>query len=137
MWFAPKKLRPGDELTSGWLNHLLALARRALVQPGANSGLSVNQNDNGTWLRLSQPNVQAQLAYTSSTITARSGTTAGTGTVYLVDVSVVSGTCTLSTTAVQITVYSFSGTTGGIASGKYCWIEQDVTGNYFLTSSEC
>jgi hypothetical protein len=137
MIFGPKKLRPGDELTTGWLNWLLRLIHAARVELGSNSGLCLNRNDTGTWLRLAQPNVQAQAALTSSAITARSGTTAGTGTVYLVDVSVVGGVCTLTTSSVQITVYSFSGTTGGIASGKYCWIEQDVTGNYFITSSEC
>ena len=131
------KLKPGDELTSGWLNSLLALAFRALIQPGANSGLSVNQNDMGTWLRLSQPNVQAQLAITNGGISARSGTTAGTGSVFLVDISVASGVCTLTTTTVQYTVYNFSGSAGGIADSKYCWIEQDVTGNWFVTSAEC
>jgi hypothetical protein len=137
MTFGPKKLRPGDELTTGWLNWLLRLVHAARVELGSNSGLCLNRNDAGTWLRLAQPNVQAQCALTSSTITARDGATAGTGTVYLVDVSVVSGVCTLTTTAVQDTVYSFSSTTGGIANGKYCWIEQDVAGNWFITTVEC
>ncbi len=133
------KLRAGMELTNSWLNRLLGLARRAQVQPGVNCGLSVNSNDHGTWLRLAQPNVQAQLAITTGTITARVGTTAGYGSVYLVDVSVAADgtTCTLTTTSVTETVFSYSSTTGGIPTDIYVWIEQDLTGNWFITSDDC
>ncbi len=134
-----ERLKGGDELTTTWLNKLLSLVKSCVIQPGSNSGLSLNRNDHGTFVRLGQPNVQAQLAITSGTITARVGTTAGFGTVLLVDVSVASDgtTCTLTTTSVTETVFSYSSTTGGIPTDIYVWIEQDLTGNWFITSDDC
>ena len=140
MFQAPRFLRAGMELTSAWLNGLVVLLMRAQVMLGSDSGLEMNQTDKGTFLRIAFQNNQATLAYTTSGgITARSGTTAGFGSVFLVDVSVASDgtTCTLTTTAVTYTVFNLSATTGGIAGGKYCWIEQDVTGNWFVTAAEC
>ncbi len=133
----PLPLRPGDELTSIWLNKLLRLAQSGQIRLGVNCGLSVVPTSDGFALRLSNPNVRAQLAITNGTITARVGTTAGTGSVYLVGVSVVSGTCTLTTSAVTLTVYNLSATTGGILTGKYCWVEQHTNGFWFITTAEC
>jgi hypothetical protein len=79
-----------------------------------------------------------QVAYTTSGgITARSGTTAGTGSVYLVATTLSSGVCTLTTASEETTVYNFSGASGGIAGGKYCWVEQEPGGLWFVVSSEC
>jgi len=80
----------------------------------------------------------AQLAYTASGgITARSGATAGFGNVYLVTASVSGTTATLTNASNTTVVFNFSATTGGIPGGKYCWVEQDPSGNWWLVSVEC
>jgi hypothetical protein len=81
----------------------------------------------------------SQLAVTSSVITARSGSTAGKGTVFLVNDDYDSGTTnvTLTTTTTTQTVFSYSSTTGGIASGIYVWIAQGAKGNWFVISVDC
>lgn len=71
------------------------------------------------------------LAMTSSAITARSGTTAGTGTVTLQDFD---GTVFAASTDPDETVFNFSGT--AIATGKYC-VVTDFGGSLFVTAVEC
>mgnify|MGYP000098896992 FL=1 len=70
-------------------------------------------------------------AKTTGTISARSGTTAGSGTA---DIWKRSGS-TLSTTSVTgVTVYNQYGSS--VASGKYIWVSR-VDDGYELISSEC
>lgn len=133
----PERLKPGDELTTGWLNKLLSLARSCRINLGVNSGLAMVRNEHGTFLRVTARGSSGQLAITTGTITARSGTTAGTGSVYPVATSISGGACTLTTGATSMVVFNFSGTSGGIATGKYCWIDQDPYGTWFIVSVEC
>jgi hypothetical protein len=67
---------------------------------------------------------------TTSAITARSGTTAGSGSATLVAHS---GT-TLSTGA-SVTIYSISGKAGG--TGLYGWANREPDGTYWLIDLEC
>lgn len=130
---ALKRLKKGDELTSSWLNRLLALVKMNTVELGMNSGLSMVQTPNATILRLSSTGTSGRLAITDGTITARVTTTPGTGTVNPV---VFDGT-TLTTLAEDITVYNFSSTTGGIVDSVYVWIEQDLSSWWWITAVDC
>ncbi len=129
----PKALKPGDELTTKWLNWLLIWVKRNTIELGVNSGLSMVQTENATVLRLASQKSGAQLAITDGTITARSGTTPGEGTVFRVSYD---GT-DLVTDAETLDVLNFSSTTAGIPTGIYCWIEQDPQSNWWITSVDC
>jgi hypothetical protein len=74
---------------------------------------------------------QGQLAKTSSAITARAGTTAGTGTVIYQDFD---GTDLAAADATDVDVFNFSGT--AIATGLYC-VVTEFSGYLFVTSVEC
>ena len=70
----PKKLRPKDELTLGWLNRVLAILIRNNINLGSDSGLEMNQNEHGTWLRVvSQDPAAAFYANPSGSISGASG----------------------------------------------------------------
>lgn len=102
--------------------------------------LEMNTFGGGPQIRLN--GLGAQLAYTDSGgITARVGTTAGYGQVYYVASTVTWSagvpTCTLATGTDPMYVFNFSATTGGIAGGLYCFVEQDVSGNWWITAIEC
>jgi hypothetical protein len=79
----------------------------------------------------------AELAISNGTISARSGTTAGTGFIYYVYDMVASGVCTLQTGTNSTAVFNYSGTAGGIPTGKYCWLATTPNGNLFVVSAEC
>jgi hypothetical protein len=74
--------------------------------------------------------VRASLGVASGAITARSGTTLGTGTVTFY--YNVGGTAT-------VTGQSETVLNPGIAisSGKYVWVEQDMTGDWYVSPLEC
>ncbi len=138
----PKKLRRGDYLTAAWLNQIRSLVLRNRISLGVNSGLVMSESDGGKVLRTASSGATGQqLAYTNGTITARSGTTPGAGTVYLVryDGSVFqimngSGGNPTITQAVK----SYSSTTGGIATGNYVWIAQNPADLYwYVISVDC
>ena len=137
---APPPLRKGDELTLKWLNGIRQLAVEGQVDVGSCSGISASQGPNGIALGVSVASESGTLAYTDGTITARSGTTPGTGTVYLV---VYDGTVlqiqngTGGNPTVTQAVLNFSSTTGGIPTGTYVWIEPDPGSNWFITAVDC
>ncbi len=130
----PPKLKPGDEITVAYLNALRDWAVQGSIM-NVGAGLSGTGTPNGWNIGLSDnlPGRSGFLAKTNGTITARSGTTLGTGSVFLTTVS--GSTITvLSDTA---TVANFSSTTGGIATATYVWVEEDDTGNLFITAVDC
>ncbi len=128
-----KEIRIGDELTMAWLNALRDTVLQNQITLGANCGLAMTQSPAGTALRVSSGSNSKQLAVTDGAITARSGTTAGTGTVFL---TTFDGT-DITTTAETLDVFNFSSTTGGIATGTYVWVQQDDGGNYWITAVDC
>lgn len=142
MWFGPQKLHPGDELTTTWLNKLVMWCKRNTLNLGVNSGLDMIQNDAGTFLRLSGRPGTGRLAITYSTITAATtgggcsvgGFTPGSGTVNWIYFD---GTCANPDTTDTPTVYNFSTTSGGIASGTFVWCSQDQSGNWWITAVDC
>lgn len=124
-----------DDLTWKWLNWLLKQVKRNRIKLGLNSGLSMIQGEQGCSLWVSSQ-LSGQLAVvTSSGITARVTTAAGTGNVN--PVSSTSGGTLTTDTSTDIPVLNFSSTTGGIPSGTYVWISQDPGGNWFITAVDC
>ena len=78
------------------------------------------------------------LAYTQTAITARVGTVTGKGMVYLVTDAVDSmDDDNLTITSTLVKVRNISGTPGGIAANKYCWIAQTPGGQWGFVSGEC
>jgi hypothetical protein len=136
MWITPPRpLRPGSELTTGWLNWLLACVKRNSINVGVNSGLAMVQTENGTILRVAKDSGGQQLAITDGTITARVGTTPGTGNVFTVSYD---GTNLITDpNFTDLAVFNFSSTTGGIPTTTYVWITQDPQQNWWVTSVDC
>jgi len=78
------------------------------------------------------PLAQMAIAQTSSTITARSGTTLGSGTATLYDCS--GGT--LTATSISETVYNLS--TTSIATSRYVMIQREyITGLWLVVYEDC
>lgn len=128
----PVKLKPGDELTVAWLNAVRNIAvEGSIADLGA--GLKGNPTPNGWAIGVAHNAAAGSVCKTTSTITARSGTTVGSGTV---DFYQRVGT-TLTATGLSTTVYSYSSTTGGVASGQYGWAQQDEVGDWWLISVDC
>ncbi len=129
----PVMLKPGDELTCKWLNDV----RRAAVEGSIahlGPGLVGSPTPNGWSLSTDTGSGRSGfLAKTDGTITARSGTTLGGGNVFL---TTISGT-TITVTSTSIAVLNFSSTTGGIATATYVWVEEDDSGNLFITAVDC
>ncbi len=130
----PPLIKPGDELTSRWLNDV----RRAAVEGSIASlgaGLEGSPSPNGWSISLKAPasGASGSVVKTSSTITARSGTTVGSGTVDFYE----RVGSTLTATGLSDTVYSYSSTTGGIPSGTYGFAQRDRTGDWWLISVDC
>ncbi len=98
----------------------------------ADAPLSVQVGFSGILIRYLGQVFGAYIAVTSGTITARSGTTPGTGNVtpYGWD-----GT-SLVTMGTTIPVYSISSTTGGIPTNTYC-IVLKIFGAYWIITADC
>jgi hypothetical protein len=127
-------MQPGSELKWSFLNGLLKMCRTNRLIIGPNCGLQMIQSaGSGTALRVVFPPSGAQLAVADGTITARGGTTLGSGNVFAVSIS--GTTATVGT--VDIPVVSFSSTAGGIPTGTYVWIQQDPGGTWVVTAVDC
>lgn len=96
------------------------------------SGLSIQKTAAGTTIRATSPPAPITIAKTSSTISVRSGTAAGSGTV---TPQKFDGT-NLSNDGSDVTAYLFSAS-ATIASGKYCAIAQDANGYWWIIAVEC
>ncbi len=122
----------GDRLKAADLMVMRERIMRQKIQAGQNTGLSVQETPDGTILRVTWK-TDRYVAFASGGVTARSGLTPGTGdaelflynptTNILVDVNV------------NVPVKNYSGTL--IGAGKYCWVEQDTNGTYWVVSAEC
>ncbi len=122
----PPRLRPGDELTTGWLNKIRDWCVRNTLQ-GVSAGLTAQQLDTGFTLGAIIPDGASGSVGVVQTggISARVGSTYGSGNVLV------------NTLGVNITVKNFSSTTGGIAAGTYVFVQQDSAGTWWVTSVDC
>lgn len=131
------RFRKGDPFPSAQqLNDLVDAIRRLRIMPGQGTGVLVNETPNGTSIRVRSSGAAGQLARTSGVVTARSSLTAGTGNVVLCTMDPSSALITVTTQTQK--VFNFSATPNtGIPDGKFCWIEQDPQGNWWVVSAEC
>lgn len=129
------KFRKGDPFPSAQqLNDLVEAIRRA--QPLKGRGIALQDTPDGTVISATSPGQTGRLAQTSGVITARSSSTAGTGTVKLCTLD--PSTRIITVGSVTQTVYNFAASPNtGIPDGKYCWIAQDEAGNWWVISVEC
>lgn len=124
----------GEEISARWINALLSAVRQNALKPEGSTGCRIIQTAAGTTISVRQPARYVGVVQ-SGGISARSGSTPGTGSVELYLLNVGGNSIVDSTQAV--TVFSFSSTTGGIASGTYCWVEEDIDGNFWITAVDC
>lgn len=124
------RFRVGDELTVESLNKLVDAINRMALTGGA--GVNIQSTSNGTMISVPGKYV-GYPAITTSSISARSGATPGSGTVTLYLLSTAGALTATGTTSV--TVYSYAST--AISSGKYCWVVQDPNGEWWVISVEC
>lgn len=127
----PDDVEAGDPISAAAWNKLLAYLRRSRVLAGPGSGLKLTTSPYGTAYQVNRTS-KASLALTTSSISARSTTTPGSGLVHLCSTD---GSDIVEDTAAEITVLNFSGTAAD--TGLYCWIEQDPDGWWWLVSVEC
>ena len=124
------RVKPGDEITAALFNALRDAIAQCIILPGRSVGIRITQTDAG--VAISVKSTQRFAGLTSGAISARSGSTPGTGTVelYALDTS-----NNLADQNTSLPVFNFS--SGAIASGKYCWIEEDLDNHFWVISAEC
>ncbi len=129
----PPIIKPGDELTAKWLNDVRqAAVEGSIAELGP--GFTAMPTPNGWSIGLNSTGGSGGFwAKTNGTITARSGTTLGTGTVFLLNVVGTAITVTTDT----LSVVNYSSTTGGIPDAIYVFVQDDGFGNWSITSVDC
>ncbi len=146
MFGLPKPLKPGDELTTEWLNGIRAAIKQATINLGVNSGLSMIQTEAGTFLRAGNGQVFGQLAVTDGTVPAATVTgtgtstqmTEGVGNVFLLVWNDTAGAWIVDPMdADPYEVINFSTTTGGIATDTLVWIQRTASDDWFITAVDC
>ncbi len=127
----PRPIKPGDELTTKWLNSVLKAAMEGSIA-SLGYGLKGSPSPTGWSIGLAgvTPNNHGFLAKTDGAITARVTTTLGEGDVFLTTIS--GTTITVETDTVHVLNFG-----GAIATGRYVWVESDAEGNLFITAEEC
>lgn len=131
----PNPPNVGDPIRADFLAQL-AEACGLASGAGAAAPLSLQSTAAGPTMRYGGPIFGAYVGITTSTITARSGTTLGSGTVKIQSVN---GTTTSDLgggTPISVTAYNISASTNTIASGKYV-ILMRIGGRYFIITAEC
>jgi len=89
---------------------------------------------NGPLIRYPGMLFEVYIGVTTSTITARSGGTPGSGSI---KIQTWNGTSLADLGGpVTFTVYNWNSASGGVASGKYCVILK-IAGSYWLLAAEC
>ncbi len=142
----PEPLQPGDELTTGWLNKLVLAIKRNTINLGVNSGLSMVQNEAGTFLRTGNSPAYGCLAVTDGGVPAASVTGTGTSTQMTEGVGLVFLLVWDETDEVWAVdpddadpyeVINFSTTTGGIPTNTLVWIQRTASDDWFITAVDC
>ncbi len=130
----PRKFKKGMELTAKWL----AEVRDAAVEGSIchlGSGLKGSPTPNGWSIGLANVGrgKPVFLAKTDGVITARSGTTLGSGLVFLTSIS---GT-TITVSSDTMTVYNYGSTVGGIATATFVVCAYDENDIPLIISVDC
>ncbi len=128
----PLRLKPGDELTTRWLNSVRDAAIEGSISD-LGPGLTGSPTPNGWTIGVNERSGGGFWAKTNGTISARSGTTLGAGSVFLLSVTTTTITVLTDTQA----VVNYSSTTGGIPTGTYVFVQDDGFGNMSITAVDC
>jgi hypothetical protein len=138
-----KRQEPKRKVSASVINDIAAMAEWS-TRLRAAAPLSIKQTPAGPVLGMTS--YLTQLAVANGNISARSGTAAGVGSVFLVSVQATFSagamvTATLTTSTIPIPVLNPSAATmtsgNGIDSGMYCAIYQDLSSFYFVVPLEC
>ncbi len=130
------EFKAGDALSAGKLMELRNRIQRMRLTTGQNSGIVLTESITGTAIRVQFPATHYVGVVASGDITARVGNTPGIGSVDLQTYSLTSNEFVA--TGISVDVLNFSANPpGGILGGQFCFVEQDVDGNYWITSVEC
>lgn len=125
--------KPDDILKAEDLNRLVDVIRRITITVSQSSGLDMLEGPGGTSLRV-RWRQDRYLAYTSGGITARSGSTPGTGSAAIQTYDPVNG---ITSTGIDVDVLNWNDATGGVGTGKYLWVVQDNNGFWWVWVAEC
>ncbi len=124
--------RRGMMLKAADLMELRQRIMRQCLTAGQNSGVLLTESEHGTAISVVNQNPLGSVALTGA-ITARVSHTPGAGTVRLYSYNPT--TNLLVDTTIDQDVKNFSAI--AISSGKYCWIESDDGGTWWVVSVEC
>ncbi len=130
------EFKAGDALSAGKLMAVRDRVQRQRITTGQNSGVVLTESTTGTAIRIQFPANRYVGVTVTPGISVRVGTAPGTGMVQLVTYSDDLGVWVDSGIAVDVLYFSAL-PVGGIATDKYCWVEQDTDGNYVIVSVEC
>lgn len=137
-WFnkLPRQ-QAGQPIVARTINRIAGAAEWA-SRIKADPPLAIISTGAGPLLRLAGPLFGVYIVVTSGTITARSGTTPGSGTaiVQTWNGTVLANLQSASSTNVTIPVLSISSTTGGIPTSTYC-VALRIAGAYWIISVDC
>lgn len=133
-WFRHKKQKAGRPIEARTLRQMAQTCDWA-SQIRANPPLSIMATGNGPLFRLASMLLSVYIGVVGSGgVTARSGSTPGSGSVTL---QTWNGTSLANFPgSASVTAYNISASGSGIASGKYCIILK-IAGAYFIITSEC
>lgn len=138
-----RRQEPGQPISAATINRPIE-AIENLLRMRATAPATIKHTPSGPLF--SAPQAMVRLAVANGNIPARSGNSAGVGSVYVVtQQATFSGgamtACTLTTSTQTIPVYNASSaqmTSGnGIDSGQYCLAIQDLSGFYCVWPLEC
>lgn len=136
LWNMPR-WKAGDVIKAADLNRLVEAIERGTLTVSQDSGLEMQQGRGGTSLRVVFP-VNRFVGVASGNISTRSSGTPGSGSVTLYRYDTTNG---LTSLAINVSVLNASSTSmssgNGIDSGKYCWIEQDGDGWWWVSPFDC
>lgn len=135
LWRRHVKQQPGKVITAQSLRQVAETADFA-SQIRAGGGINMNATAGGAIFTLAKL-FGVYVCVASSTITARSGATLGTGTATIQTISnLAAPTLAALPGTPDLNVYNISSASGGIASGKYMVVLR-ITGIYVIITAEC
>ncbi len=127
------KFKKGDPIRAADIQALRDAIQRQRLMPSQTGGIVVEETSTGTIIAVRSLQNRF-LAKTSSAITARVGAVPGYGDVVLQELD---ANDEIAATPITYAVFNYSDAAGGIPISKYCWIEKDMAGNWWIISAEC
>jgi hypothetical protein len=139
LWRTHKKQTAGQPISARTLRTVAETADW-IARADASAPFGMTSTAGGLFLRWAGQVFGAHVCISSSTITARSGSTLGSGTATIQGIAASGSPAAPALTALSgvadIKVYNISSATGGIPSGKYMVVLK-IAGFYFVITSEC